>query len=213
MRTPNPDNPTQREHISAEHLAEFVKGLEPRGDKPAFVAISGFGGSGKSTLATRIGEMIGEEATVVPIDNFIIGARDERSEDWHTFDRERLDHDVIQPARIGEILRYQRYNSGDWVNNRGGDWVETTVGRIIIIEGCGILHPALMPAYDLSAWIDLPQYRALESAKYRDASEVELFGDDDTVVLWDEVWGPNDKDFLDNFRPDLHATVLIEPQF
>lgn len=70
-----------------------------------------------------------------------------------------------------------------------------------------------MPFYDYSAWIDCPQDIALVSAKKRDVNEVELFGDDDTSLLWDTVWGPNDSDYFEQFRPDLSATVLVEPQF
>ncbi len=213
MSAPNLKNEVSREHISKEYLTELLHGLKPHGDSPAFVAISGYGGSGKSTLAFGIGEALRGKATVIPIDDFIIGANDERSGDWRTFDRGRFHYDVIEPARIGRTISYQKYNSGDWVNGRGGDWVEITIGQVVIIEGCGILHPALMPSYEFSAWIDLPQDRALKSAKYRDSSEIELYGDADTDALWDEVWGPNDKDFLDTFRPDLNATLLVEPQF
>ncbi len=191
---------------------QTIQDLQPRDDRPIFVAISGFGGSGKSTLAKEISSKL-PSSTVIPIDDFIIGARTERSGDWQTFDRTRLRNDVIEPAHIGKVLKYQKYNSGDWVNNKGGALVEVTIGQVVIIEGCGILHPDLLPYYDCSAWINLSQERALESAKKRDANETELFGDDDTERLWDEVWGPNDREFFATFRPDLRATVLVEPQF
>lgn len=213
MSTYGPEDPQIREHISKDTLITLLRQLKPHEDRPAFVAISGYGGSGKSTFAQGVSKAIGSDTAVIPIDDFIIGARDERSVDWRTFDRSRLHDDIIEPASVGKTLRYQRYNSGDWVANRGGDWIEVTVGKVVIVEGCGILHPTLLPHYDFSAWIDLPQPRALESAKYRDASEIELFGDDDTAALWDNVWGPNDKDFFETFRPDLNATVLVEPQF
>lgn len=202
-----------QQRLTREGLIEVIRDAESIGNRPSFVAISGFGGSGKSTLALAVAEALGEATTIVPIDDFIIGARDERSRDWRTFDRERLYREVITPARIGEVLRYQKYNSGDWVNGRGGNQVEITIGQTVLIEGCGILHPSLMDNYNCSAWIDLPQDRALSSAKHRDATEIELFGDDDTATLWDKVWGPNDADFFKTFRPDQNATVLVEPQF
>jgi hypothetical protein len=150
---------------------------------------------------------------VVPIDDFITGERAQRSPDWATFDRHRLKTDVLDVASVDSTLRYRQYNSGEWVSGKGGSWRELQVGRLVIIEGCGIIHPLLTPYYTVSAWIDCPQERALVSAKKRDESETDLFGDDDTSQLWDEVWGPNDRDFYINFRPDQNATVLVEPQF
>lgn len=62
-------------------------------------------------------------------------------------------------------------------------------------------------------WINCPQEDALRSSKSRDRAETELFGEDDTDTLWDEVWGPNDADFFSKYRPDEVADVLVEKQF
>ncbi len=199
--------------VSKEELIEVIRTIASNKNRPVFVAISGFGGSGKSMLAHAVADALGEETVVVPIDDFIIGARNERSDDWRTFDRQRLRRDVLESAVPGKTLCYQKYNSGDWANNRGGDWREVNAGQIIIIEGCGTLHPSLMPSYDCSAWIDLSQEQALISAKTRDLANIELFGDDDTARLWNDIWGPNDADFFKAFRPDQNATFLVEPQF
>jgi uridine kinase len=201
-----------RASITKTAFIEQLRELPPARERPNFIAISGFGGSGKSTLAKRVGEQLGD-ATVIPVDDFIIGARDQRSGDWATFDRNRLRKDILAQANVGESLCYQVYNSGDFVAGKGGHYREITVGSFVIVEGCSVIHPDLIPFYDYSAWIDLPQERALVSAKCRDATEIELFGNDDTAKLWDKVWGPNDQDFFETFRPDLHAAVLIEPQF
>lgn len=212
-----PDSPTEcdtalRPRLSKNELLELIQTLRPVHDRPAFVAISGFGGTGKSTLAESLRTSL-EDASVIPIDDFIIGERTQRSTDWATFDRGRLRHDVLDVASIGRPLSYQRYNSGEWAEGRGGTWREVEIGQFVIIEGCGVIHPSLTQYYDASAWIDCTHESALESAKKRDQSEVELFGNDDTDRLWDEVWGPNDLDFFKAFRPDVLATVLVEPQF
>lgn len=176
------------------------------------VAISGFGGSGKSTLAAFVASSF-DGATVIPIDDFIMGERTQRSADWHTFDRDRLRRDVLEAARLGQHLRYQRFHSGEWAHRQGGSWREVRVGKLLIVEGCGVIHPSLMPYYDFSAWVDCPQAEALKIAKARDRSEPTLFQGDDTTKLWDEVWGPNDKDFFDTFRPDKLADALVERPF
>lgn len=198
--------------LSTNELIQHIDLLESHNDRPAIAAISGFGGSGKSTLAARIAESL-EGVSVVPIDDFIIGKRTERSDDWRTFDRNRLRQDILDNARIDKILRYQRFNSGEWASGMSGSWRNMKVGRIIIVEGCGIIHPDLVSFYDLSAWIECPQDRALASSKQRDSAELALFGSDNTNLLWDDVWGPNDKDYFDKFRPDQMASVLVEQQF
>lgn len=163
-------------------------------------------------LASYIADTL-EEVSVIPIDDFIIGDRTERSTDWRTFDRNRLRHDVLDVARPGNILRYQRFNSGEWANGESGTEREMQVGKIMVVEGCGVIHPTVMSYFDYSAWIDCPQEKALVSSKQRDSAETRLFGDDDTNALWDEVWGPNDQDYFNRFRPDLLVDVLIEKQF
>lgn len=214
FRIPLPDNQTNKRtrHLIKDELITLIKTIKPREGIPVFVAISGFGGSGKSTLALNLCENLCG-ADVVPIDDFIVGPREQRSGDWQTFDRERLRKEVLEQAQIGKPLSYRRYNSGDWVNGRGGSTRTFISRQILIIEGCSVIHPELIPYYDCSVWIDCSQEVALANAKQRDQAETNLFGDDDTDKLWDEFWGPNDKDYFKTFRPDKLAGVLIEPQF
>lgn len=195
--------------VSVATAVQQITALKTEADRPIFIAISGYGGSGKSTLAKEISSKL-PGSTVIPIDDFIIGARNERSKDWATFDRARLTTDILVPAQIGKNLRYKVYNSGDFVAGRGGKWREVTIGQFIIVEGCSMVHPALLPHFDYTIWIDCPQELALKSAKARDQLETKLFAGENTDKLWDKVWGPNDRDFFETFRPDQLATVRIK---
>jgi uridine kinase len=190
--------------VSAERLLGEIGSITPANGRLAFIAISGYGGSGKSTLAGQVRESI-EGCEVIPIDDFIVGAREGVDEDWATFDRERLRNDVLDVAKPGRQLSYKTYNSGEYVSGRGGRLRTITPERILIVEGCGILHPELMQYFDYSAWVDCPRAVAVELAKSRDKSE-----GNDNDRLWDEVWSPNDQRFFDKYRPDLLATVLVE---
>lgn len=213
----NMDDVTQIEaakerRLTRDGLITLIKAIKPREGRPAFVAISGFGGSGKSTLALNLCENL-SGADIVPIDDFIVGPREQRSGDWQTFDRERLRRGILEQAHFGEPLSYRKYNSGEWVNGRGGKVRTVTPRQVLIVEGCSVIHPELMPYYDCSVWIDCSQDIALANAKQRDQTETSLFGDDDTAKLWDEIWGPNDRDYFETFRPDQMVSVLLEPQF
>ena len=198
--------------LTKSELIALIQTIKPSLERPVFIAVSGFGGSGKSTLAAELCKNL-TDCTVVPIDDFIVGARSQRSNDWRTFDRNRLRKDVLEKACIGKPLSYKCYNSGEWVSGRGGQLRTITPAKFVIIEGCGVIHPSLMPYYDYSVWINCSQKLAMENAKRRDRSETDLFGDDDTDRLWDEVWGPNDRDYFNKFRPDKLASVLVKPQW
>lgn len=91
-------------HLTIDELITLIKTIKPQKGRPAFVAISGFGGSGKSTLASNLCNNLGE-ADIVPIDDFIVGPREQRSGDWQTFDRARLRQEVLERAYVGISLR------------------------------------------------------------------------------------------------------------
>lgn len=193
--------------ISSAEMIEAIRDVKPPADGYlAFIAISGFSGSGKSTLANRVSDAV-EGCEVVSIDDFIFGPRSQRSSDWSTFDRKRLRKDVLDVAKPGESLSYRCYNSGEWVSGKGGTLRTITPQKLLIIEGCGILNPSLVQYYDYSAWIGCATNVALEQAKARDRSE-----GNDNDLLWDKIWGPNDRDYFNQFRPDQLAMVTVEPE-
>lgn len=192
--------------MTADELAEVIKHLPRKNGKLTVVAISGFGGAGKSTLAAKLAALLGG-AEMVPIDDFIVGSKNMRSGDWATFDRERLRASVLEVARPDKPVGYQQYNSGEWVEGRGGRWREIRPHRYLIIEGCGILHPSLMPYFDFSIWIDCPEVVALSRAEKRDVAA----GNDDRE-LWEHVWRQNDLEYFNNFHPDKLASLVLDQQ-
>ena len=184
-------------------LVDQIHGLKKPPGRPLIIAISGFGGSGKSTLASRLAAALTSTA-VIPIDDFIRGPKDELSNDWHTFDRQRLRRDVLIPTHKQRPIRYRQYRSGEWVAGKGGAWRSVSPQNYLIIEGCSVLHPTLMSYYDLSVWIDCPEPFALLQAEERDLNE----GNDD-VALWNDVWRLNDVVYFNTFHPDTLASIIV----
>lgn len=189
--------------MNTDELIKAIIGLKKSPNQLVIIGISGFGGAGKSTLANLLKQQLGG-AEVVPIDDFIIGPKDQRSSDWATFDRPRLIAEILEVARPNKVIKYMQYQSGVWANNLKGKPREIKPSRYLIVEGCSVIHPILTKYYDLSVWVDVPLDVATAQAKARDSSQT-----NNQDKLWDEVWNPNDLDYFNQFRPDWLADVKL----
>ncbi|MGC4047503.1 MAG: hypothetical protein QM758_27220 [Armatimonas sp.] len=156
------------------------------------IGISGFGGAGKSTLAGQLGTAI--NAPVVSIDCFWLPERDVLGDDWPCFDRERLAREVLLPWRAGQEVRYQM---GDDREADHGGWRTVPLCSRLIIEGCSVFHPVLLPLLDFKIWLEVPLEIATARGIARDSAQ---FGVDMTSH-WKERWEPNERAFLERFQP------------
>lgn len=170
-------------------------------NRPAIIAISGFGGSGKSTLAAALkGQLRG--AQVITVDDFAVGRAHERSADWSCYDRQRLQKQVLEPAQQGKPICYQAY---DWQHDRLGEWRAVPSSTYLIIEGVGILHPDLLRYYDFKIWVDCRLKTATQRGMKRDR---QLGNNHDN--LWLNIWAPNDRDFMAKHRPNTVADSIYD---
>ena len=190
-----------------QKVLELIQNLELPAGRPALVAISGFGGSGKTTLAQQLKDKLGD-AEVISIDDFVSDELCERSEDWTGFDRERFRQQVLEPARNGESIRYDIYDFGQRQFTERRSVRDT---RFLLLEGCSIFHPDLMPYYDLSVWIDCPLEIATERGIKRDRAQAphqdELWHTAHEA-LWRTVWMPNEQDFFTKYQPACLADYV-----
>lgn len=176
-----------------------ITSLPRRHNGPLIVAVSGFGGSGKSTLAALLKEQL-KTAAVIPADDFIMYRAKERSADWSSYDRLRLQKQVLEPARRGQTIRYQMY---DWQHDRLGQWRTVPKAEYLIVEGLSILHPDLRKYYDFSIWVDCP----LEVATQRGIERDRRAGNDHDD-LWLKIWMPNERDFFEKYKPAEAANIV-----
>ncbi|HSE29354.1 MAG TPA: zeta toxin family protein [Candidatus Saccharimonadales bacterium] len=80
-----------------QEIVTAIQKLKQHKNCPIIIAISGYGGSGKSTLAAKLKEKLGN-AEVIAADDFIISRCRHRTEDWNSYDRPRLQKQVLEPA-------------------------------------------------------------------------------------------------------------------
>lgn len=165
------------------------------------VAVSGFGGAGKSTLGVALRDSV-DDAFVAGSDEFHTNYALGRSADWACVDRDRMQRQLLVPFREDGTIRYQGY---DWTTNAPGDWRTRGGVRILIVEGVGILHPDLLPLFDLTVWVDTPPEVATARAINRNV--LQGSGPED-AELWRTVWAPNDVDFFAKHRPREIADLI-----
>jgi uridine kinase len=168
---------------------------------PFLAGISGFGGSGKSTLATRLAIAL-PSARWLSIDNFWRPDLDIIAPDgeYPCFDRERLRHQVLEPARSGQPVHYQ------CLDDREKDyevWRTVPECQVLIVEGCTLFHPTLRGYFDAKIWVDCPLEIATARGIARDNAQ---FGNGvDMTAHWKEKWEPNERYFLAKHQPEKCA--------
>lgn len=163
------------------------------------VGLSGLAGAGKTTLARAVAVSVPGVA-VVSGDDFLDPSRcAEITHDWAGLDRARLRSQVLNPFRAGEPVRWQRH---DWTAGLA-EWHDLPPCQVLIVEGVGLLHPSL--SWDLAVWLDVDPEVAVAQGVSRDRDLLGI----DTGRAWREVWAPTDQAFVDRYRPDLSADLVL----
>jgi uridine kinase len=168
------------------------------------VGISGFGGSGKSTLARWLVQSVPGSVRIRGDDFLDPDRSHQRSDDWDGVERLRLRKEVLDPFRAGRASVFRRF---DWSVRQLGAPELVPRTDVLIVDAVGLFHPELDGALDVQIWVDVDLGTATERGKARDRS---LGRDHDQ--LWDTVWAPNDRDFMQRFRPDLSVDILYRPE-
>lgn len=184
-------------------LAGRVAEARANAGHPIVVGVSGFGGSGKSSLAAALTAAL-PGAVGLRGDDFLDPVQSHhRSSDWAGVERARLADEVLRPFREGRPTTFRPF---DWASRALGAPRPVPSGDILIVDLIGLLHPDLDGLLDLSMWCDVDLTTATAWGKARDAR---LGRNHDH--LWDEVWVPNERDFVERFDPRRRADLIVAP--
>ena len=181
-------------------IEQIAASIKQRGGRtmPMLIGVEGFGGSGKTTLAQELAAALGD-AYVICIDDFIVKEKlAEPSWDAGAFDRDRLERQVLQPARHGQPIAYQRL---DWGTNTLSDPVVVPAVTYLIIEGISAYHPSIERYYDFKIWVDTPLTIAKTRGQARD-------GSNENAAYW-ELWAQNDITYQQQFHPEQRAEFVF----
>lgn len=183
--------------MSLEDILDTIKNLQYK-DYPILIGIEGFGGSGKSTLAAKLNDSLGDTSYIIQTDDFVIEEKLTLvSPDMECYDLERLEKEVLIPAKNNGIVRYRKLN---WDTFELGELVHVPPVDYLIIEGISAYHPSIANYYDLKIWVDTPIEIATRRGREKDAGTV-------NEQHW-ELWSKNDVAYKAKYKPDAVADCI-----
>jgi uridine kinase len=190
------------------NLADIVDAIDRSREELGRVAvgISGYAGAGKSVLARQLADVV-DDAVRLRGDDYLDPRRVHgRSADWDGVERERMRVEALEPFRDGAPVVVRPL---DWSTGRHGAPTPLPRASVLILDAIGIFHPALLPWFDLTVWVDVD----LDVAKAQGMARDRAAGHDHDA-LWTEVWSPNDREFEQAFSPARGADLryLLAPQ-
>lgn len=143
--------------------------------------------------------------TLIHTDDFIASDENGAFKGYH-LDWEKLEEQAIKVTKTTDKLTSRIY---DWGSNRAV-FEEIPVDKYIIFEGSiWLLQEKYKPYFDLTIWVDVPQDIANARGKSRDNVEYGVNNDD----LWDNVWGPREKESYNRLQPAKHADILLDNNY
>ncbi len=166
------------------------------------VAIDGHSAAGKSTLADQIHASY-PLSTVVRMDDFYRplapparAALDAAGGYAWYYDWQRLERQVLQPLRVGQAGRYQKYN---WSLNRlDGLWHEVQPQGVVVVEGCYALRPELRSYFALLLLVESSAARRWQRQLQRGDAED-----------WLRRWDAAERYYMQTCRPEAYADLIV----
>lgn len=170
-------------------------------NKPAVIAVSGFGGSGKSTFSEALGKTL--NVPIIGVDSFATSRLDSEQSHWGSVDFNRLEKEVLIPYMEGRNpIQYGHY---DWNIDGINETIDVPHSRLIIVEGIGLFRPELLKYFAYKIWVDTPLEIATARGKKRDRDVYRNPQDE----KWDGSWKRNDLEYFETFKPKDGADFVV----
>lgn len=152
--------------MTPAELAQVIRAKAPAQGR-FLTALAGPPGAGKSTLAAELVAALGTGAKAVPMDGFhyddaVLNARGARARKGapDTFDVQGFRH-LLTRLRTEAEVAIPLFDRDLEISRAGADIVGPD-DRLLIVEGNYLLlneppWPDLLPLFDLTVWIDVPE--------------------------------------------------------
>jgi uridine kinase len=196
---------TEPEEVIEAILADYSVYDGPLGSYA--VAVSGPAGAGKSTLTRQLQAGLARVPGIGPVvpffavDWYTIGACAKRGRGWPGYNWLRWQEEVLDPIYLGEAITC---TIRDWESGQVVGEISAPPTPIRLLEGVGLFHPSRLPYLRSRVWVDCD----LDVAQALGIERSLAHGRHEHVRLWRNVWGPNDRDFIEAFHPEKEADIL-----
>jgi uridine kinase len=182
---------TPRRETRAGVIAAVRELADRHAERTVFIGVDGFGGSGKSSLADAIAAAVAR-VVVVRVDDFWGPSISEW--DWARFRAQ-----VLEPLLADRPARYQIWN---WVDDVGGEWVDLSPGRVVVVEGVSATRAEAGVPWDLTVWVEAPRDVRLDRALERDGPAL--------LHRWLDDWMPSEEAYAARERPQERVDLLVD---
>jgi len=196
---------TEPEEVIAAILADYRVYDGPLGSYA--VAVSGPAGAGKSTLTQQLQAGLAKVSGIGPVvpffavDWYTIGACMKRGRGWPGYNWLRWQEEILDPIFLGEAITC---TIRDWESRQVMGEISAPPTPIRLLEGVGLFHPSRLPYLRSRVWVECD----LDIAQALGIERSLAHGHHEHVRLWRNVWGPNDRDFIEAFHPEKQAGIL-----
>lgn len=152
--------------------------------KPVICAIDGKCGSGKTSLARMLASVF--RASVIHVDDFYVPFRERTPEftsvpGWNV-DMPRFRAEVLEPLAQHRGFTYRHY---DPRSDSFTAEIDVSEADVYIVEGSYSLRPDLVPYWDLTCFVDLPDDLQQERILRRNGPEI--------LKMFNDQWIPNER--------------------
>jgi uridine kinase len=183
---------------SLEEVADAIQNLGAT-NRLVLISIEGLGGAGKTTSGEALKNLLGN-AYVIGVDDFIVKEKlAEPSWENGTFDRARLEREVLEPAVTGVPIAHRRLL---WQSNILSEPLVAPPCHHLIVEGISAAHPDIAHYYDFKIWIDAPADVARDRGRARDGSS-------ENAQYWD-LWSENDRRYQEAHHTRESSDFVVD---
>jgi len=203
---------------AGDAVADAIRQLMARHNRPILIAIDGASGSGKSTFALRL---VAEfKAALVQSDDFFAAgisnaewdARTPEERATDAIDWQRVRVEALEPLLAGKSAKWHPFDFAGGVRPDGtyamrSDFVEREPALVIVLEGAYSTGGALADLIDLTVLVDAPREVRHERVQAREEQEF--------LAAWHTRWDAAEEVYFTKIRPrssfDLVVTSKATP--